>query len=115
MKPRNSFHSVIPKSKHEIKEDCVNNPGPGTYQIQGQNNGGYTIGKSKSMSNIADTPGVGRYNASLSSELKKRTDKKGNAFPKGKRTSFVSTNLAGVGDYQIAPPIKQAKLGFGKA
>lgn len=61
----------------------------------------YSIGKSKSMSNIADTPGVGRYHMGMQDEIK-GIDKKGNVFPKGKRTSFVSTNIAGVGDYDIA-------------
>lgn len=62
------------------------------------------------MANIADTPGVGRYNSDP-----KNIDKKGNAFPKGKRTSFVSTNMAGVGDYDIVKETKQGKLGFGRA
>ncbi len=67
------------------------------------------------MANIADTPGVGRYNMSSSSSLRKGTEKGGNIFPKGKRSSFVSTNLAGVGDYQIVPPAKSPKIGFSKA
>lgn len=52
------------------------------------------------MANIADTPGVGRYNMGAKDDLK-INEKKGSAFPKGKRTSFVSTNMAGVGDYDI--------------
>lgn len=67
------------------------------------------------MNNIADTPGVGRYNTSSSSSLKRGDDKKGSAFPKGKRTSFVSANIAGVGDYQIVAPTKPNKLTFGKS
>lgn len=66
------------------------------------------------MSNIADTPGVGRYNVATKDDPK-GIDKKGSAFPKGKRTSFVSTNIAGVGDYEIVKERKPAKLGFGKA
>ena len=41
---------------------------------------------------------------------------KSNAFPKGKRTSFVSTNMAGVGDYNIVNADKNAgKTGFSRA
>jgi hypothetical protein len=49
------------------------------------------------MANLADTPGAGRYNLGAV-EVK---EVKGSVFGKGKRTSFVSTNFAGVGDYDL--------------
>ena len=43
----------------------INNPGPGTYENNPPKNTAFSIGKSKSLSNLQDTPGVGRYNAQL--------------------------------------------------
>ena len=63
------------------------------------------------MANLGETPGVGRYDMTS-----KDANSKSNAFPKGKRTSFVSTNMAGVGDYDIIKDAKNnGKFGFSKA
>ena len=58
------------------------------------------------MANLVDTPGAGRYN--LEAIVKQS---KGGAFGKGKRTSFVSTNFAGVGDYDVLGKDEKRKNG----
>ena len=72
----------------------------------------YSIGKSKSLAYLADTPGSGRYNI----DSKTLGESKGNAFGKSKRYNFVSNNVAGVGDYKVGDvKDKKGKLSFSKA
>lgn len=48
------------------------------------------------MANLTDTPGAGRYNLEALAK-----EAKGSTIGRGKRTSFASTNFAGVGDYDL--------------
>jgi hypothetical protein len=92
--------------------DTIENPGPGAYEAKTKKeSSSFTIGKSKSLASLADTPGVGRYNVSQQGGR----ETKGGVFGRGKRANFISSNTAGVGDYQILQEKQQAKLGFGKA
>ena len=92
--------------------DIINNPGPGEYSPPEKKGPCYSIGKSKSLAHLADTPGSGRYNV----ETRTYKDGSGNAFGKSKRTSFASKNVAGVGDYRVTDlKGSQGKLSFSKA
>lgn len=62
IKFKNSANAIIPQGKRTQYNDTIDFPGPGTYITDKKECKGYTVGKSKSMANLADTPGAGRYN-----------------------------------------------------
>jgi hypothetical protein len=69
-----------------------------------------SIGRSQSMALISDSPGVGRYQTEKGMEINK-----GTSMGRSKRISFVSSNQAGVGDYEIRNDLAKGGASMSKA
>ena len=62
---------MMAQSQRKEYNDTLEFPGPGSYQIKNQSGKKATIGRSKSISHLSETPGPGRYEPKISRKIPK--------------------------------------------